>query len=76
MKFSPGMVDGGRHNNQDFANFLYNNIGGYRNPANGHIPDGTPVLFITTLGQVRSQQITKYTINSVATAILRVWNAA
>jgi len=58
------------------ANFLYDNFGGYHDPVNGHIPDGTPVKFTTTLGQVGSQSITKYTVNGVATAILKAWNAA
>jgi predicted outer membrane repeat protein len=40
-------------------------------PALGHIPDGTPVLFTTNLGEVGSKSVTKYTINGIATATLR-----
>ncbi|KAF5079953.1 hypothetical protein DSECCO2_124810 [anaerobic digester metagenome] len=58
------------------ANFLYDSNGTYHDPANGHVPDGTPVTFTTSLGQVGSQTITKYTVNGIATAILRAWNAA
>ncbi|MEN6574594.1 hypothetical protein [Methanobacterium aggregans] len=58
------------------ANFLYDSNGTYHDPANGHVPDGTPVTFTTSLGQVGSQTITKYTVNGIATAVLRAWNAA
>lgn len=58
------------------ASFLYDNNGTYHDPANGHIPDGTPVTFTTSLGQVGSQTITVYTVNGIATATLRAWNAA
>jgi predicted outer membrane repeat protein len=58
------------------ANFFYDSNGTYHDPANGHIPDGTPVTFTTSLGQVGSQTITKYTVNGIATAVLRAWNAA
>lgn len=58
------------------ANFLYDSNGGYHDPANGHIPDGTPVKFVTSLGQVGSQWVIKYTVNAVATTLLRAWNAA
>ena len=76
MKFSPSVVNMvGGTTTTIVANFLYDNLGGYHDPANGHIPDNTPVLFTTTLGQVGSQQITKYTVNGVATAILKAWNA-
>lgn len=37
----------------------------------GHIPDGTPVLFTTNLGEVGSKSVTKYTSNGIATATLR-----
>jgi len=40
-------------------------------PANGHIPDGSPVTFTTTLGNVGSKSVEKYTLNGIATAILR-----
>mgnify|MGYP001014771930 CR=1 FL=1 len=58
------------------ANFFYDSNGTYHDPANGHVPDGTPVTFTTSLGQVGSQTITKYTVNGIATAVLRAWNAA
>lgn len=58
------------------ASFLYDNNGTYHDPANGHIPDGTPVTFTTSLGQVGSQTITTYTVNGIATAILRAVDAA
>ena len=77
MGFSPTQVTlNGGSTTTIVANFLYDNIGGYHDPINGHIPDGTPVTFTTTLGQVGSQSITKYTVNGVATAILKAWNAA
>lgn len=40
-------------------------------PNTGHIPDNTPVTFTTTLGEVGSSSVVKYTINGLATAILR-----
>lgn len=53
-------------------NYLYDgNTVTPLNPALGHIPDGTPVLFTTNLGEVGSKSITKYTSGGVATAILR-----
>ncbi|MDO8869511.1 MAG: hypothetical protein Q7V10_02050 [Methanobacteriaceae archaeon] len=53
-------------------NYLYDgNMVTSLNPALGHIPDGTPVLFTTNLGEVGSKSITKYTSGGVATAILR-----
>ena len=58
------------------ANFLYDSNGSYHDPANGHIPDGTPVKFVTSLGQVGSQWVIKYTVDAVATTFLRAWNAA
>jgi hypothetical protein len=36
------------------------------NPSKGHIPDGTPVKFI-----IKGISVVKYTINGIATAILR-----
>jgi hypothetical protein len=77
MKFSPSQVTLNSGTiTQITANFLYDNLGTYHDPANGHIPDGTPVTFTTTIGQVGSQTITKYTVNGIATAILKAWNAA
>ena len=58
------------------ANFLYDSNGDYHGSANGHIPDGTPVKFATSLGQVGSQWVIKYTVNAVATTLLRAWDAA
>ena len=46
------------------------------NPVNGHIPDGSPVTFTTTLGNVGSKFVEKYTINGIATATLRADEAA
>ena len=40
-------------------------------PVLGHIPDGTPVTFTTDLGNVGSKSVVKYTLNGIATAILR-----
>lgn len=40
-------------------------------PATGHIPDNTPVTFTTTLGEVGSSSVVKFTFNGVASAILR-----
>ncbi len=45
-------------------------------PANGHIPDGSPVTFTTTLGNVGSKSVLKYTFNGIATATLRADEAA
>jgi len=56
------------------ASFLYDSLGAYHDPANGHIPDGTPVFFTTSLGQVGSSSILKYTSGGIATALLRAWN--
>jgi hypothetical protein len=39
-------------------------------PVNGHIPDGSPVTFTTTLGNVGSKFVEKYTVNGIATATL------
>lgn len=39
-------------------------------PVNGHIPDGSPVTFTTTLGNVGSKFVEKYTLNGIATATL------
>jgi autotransporter family porin len=45
-------------------------------PLLGHIPDGTPVTFTTDLGNVGSKSVVKYTLNGIATAILRADEAA
>ena len=58
--------------NQDTDGTTINQL----DPANGHIPDGTPVTFTTTLGNVGSKSVVKYTVNGIATAILRADEAA
>ena len=58
--------------NQDTDGFTINQL----DPANGHIPDGSPVTFTTTLGNVGSKSVEKYTFNGIATAILRADEAA
>jgi autotransporter family porin len=40
------------------------------NPQNGHIPDGTPVMFTTNTGYLEGPSIIKYTVNGIATATL------
>lgn len=40
-------------------------------PLLGHIPDGSSVTFTTDLGNVGSKSVVKYTLNGIATAILR-----
>lgn len=77
MKLNPTktVINGGTTTTL-IANFHYDNRGVYHDPANGHIPDGTPVTFKTNLGQVGSQIITKYTVNGIATAILKAWDTA
>ena len=37
----------------------------------GHIPDGTPITITTDIGNVGSKSVTKYTVDGMATAILR-----
>jgi parallel beta-helix repeat protein len=39
-------------------------------PANGHLPEGSPVTFTTNLGSVGSKTTTKNTTNGIATATL------
>jgi hypothetical protein len=46
------------------------------NPADGHIPDKTPVTFSTDLGSVGSKTINKETTNGLATATLTADEAA
>ena len=53
------------------ADFRYDSDGNFHDPSLGHIPDGLPVTFTTNLGNVGSKSVVKYTINGVATAILR-----
>lgn len=48
------------------ADFLTDSIGGYHSPSLGHIPDGTPVIFKSQLGQVGSYEETQYTVNGSA----------
>ena len=40
------------------------------NPQNGHVPDGTPVLFTANTGYLEGPSIIKYTVNGIATATL------
>ncbi len=42
------------------ADLLHDNQGVYHNPANGYVPDGTPVNFATTLGTIGSQASTNH----------------
>jgi predicted outer membrane repeat protein len=58
--------------NQDTDGTTINQL----DPAHGHIPDGSPVTFTTTLGNVGSKSVMKYTVNGIATAILRADEAA
>ncbi|MGB9979855.1 Ig-like domain-containing protein [Methanobacterium sp.] len=60
------------------ANLLYDNgiLGDptnpglyYHDPAEGHVPDGIPVLFTTNLGNI-GNEATKYTLNGEAAAAL------
>jgi len=53
------------------ADFRYDSNGIFHDPANGHLPDGTPVTFTTNLGNVGSKSIVIGTLNGIATAILR-----
>jgi autotransporter family porin len=52
------------------ADFRYDSNGVFHNPALGHIPDGAPVTFTTTLSNVGSKSVVHYTLNGIATAIL------
>jgi predicted outer membrane repeat protein len=58
------------------ADFRYDSDGTFHDPALGHLPDGLPVTFTTTLGNVGSKSVVTYTLNAVATAILRGDEAA
>ncbi len=53
------------------ADFRYNSNGDYLDPAIGHLPDGAPVKFKTTLGNVGSKSIVIGTLNGFAIATLR-----
>jgi hypothetical protein len=53
------------------ADFRYDSNGIFHDPANGHLPDGTPVTFTTSLGEVGSSSVVKYTISGVAIGTLR-----
>jgi hypothetical protein len=53
------------------ADFRYDSNGIFHDPSNGHLPDGTPVTFTTSLGEVGSSSVVKYTINGVAIGTLR-----
>jgi predicted outer membrane repeat protein len=76
MKLDPTQVKVNKGDNVPLvASFNYLYDGNAITPLNpvlhNHIPDGTPVLFTTNLGEVGSKSITKYTNGGVATAILR-----
>ncbi len=58
------------------ADFRYDSKGDFHDPALGTIPDGIPVKFTTTLGNVGSKFTFSETLNGVATAILRGDEAA
>ena len=58
------------------ADFRYDSNGSFHDPSLGHLPDGTPVTFTTNLGNVGSKSVVKYTIDGIATAILRGDEAA
>ena len=49
------------------ADLLYDSNGNYHYPGYGHVPDGIPVQFTTTLGSINSSVLT---VNGVATANL------
>lgn len=53
------------------ADFRYDSNGIFHDPSYGHLPDGTPVTFTTSLGEVGSSSVVKYTINGVAIGTLR-----
>ena len=53
------------------ADFRYDSNGIFHDPANGHLPDGTPVTFTTSLGEVGSSSVVKYTISGIAIGTLR-----
>ncbi len=53
------------------ADLLHDSIGEYHDPANGHVPDGIPVTFTSTLGTISSlvstvNGIAKVTLNGGA----------
>jgi uncharacterized repeat protein (TIGR01451 family) len=58
------VMDGG--NSLVTVDLLYDNGGNYHDPINGHVPDGTPVTFTATNGDVNS---TSTLINGQATAL-------
>ncbi|MGB9980205.1 Ig-like domain-containing protein [Methanobacterium sp.] len=49
------------------VNICFDNLNNYYDPANGHVPDGTPVTFTGTLGSF-NQPSTKL-VNGVATSV-------
>lgn len=58
------------------ADFTYDSDGIFHNPALGHLPDGTEVIFTTNLGNVGSKMAMALTLNGIATIILRGDEAA
>ena len=47
------------------ADLLHDNQGVYHNPANGYVPDGTPVNFGTTLGTRSSPASTNHGMGTI-----------
>ncbi|MBI5460114.1 right-handed parallel beta-helix repeat-containing protein [Methanobacterium sp.] len=58
------------------ANVNRNSNGMLVGDASNHVPDGTPITFTTTLGNVGSKLVTIGTMNGIATATLRGDEAA
>jgi uncharacterized repeat protein (TIGR01451 family) len=54
------------NNSLVIVDLLYDNTGSYHDPINGHVPDGTPVTFTATNGDVNP---TSTLINGQATAL-------
>ena len=63
---NPNTISNGS-NSTVTANLLYDNQGQYRNPVNGHVPDGIPVTFSTTLGSIGSSSLI---VNGIAQSTL------
>ena len=49
------------------VDLTHDNVGNYYDPALGHVPDGIPVSFTTTLGSIDNQV---FTVNGIAQATL------
>ncbi|MBI4813506.1 MAG: hypothetical protein HY802_04065, partial [Methanobacterium sp.] len=63
---SPSLIDSNT-TSTIIADLTHDNGGTYHNPTDGHVPDGIPVNFATTLGTITSQV---GTVNGVANATL------